>query len=57
MAVDDKDTWEDNRTFTEVFAAVKYKITNNIPMMTAKEELMQDFIEEWAENFGFESCN
>lgn len=44
---------EDNRTFTEIFAAVKYKIEHNIPMMTAKEELMEDFIEEWSENFGY----
>ena len=46
---------EDKRTFTEIFAVVKYKIAHDLPMMTAKEELMQDFIKEWAENFGYES--
>lgn len=55
--MEDKDDWEDTRTFTEVFAAVKYKITNNIPMSTAKEELMDDFIKEWSADFGYKSCN
>lgn len=55
--MEDKDTWKDERTFTEVFAAVKYKITNNIPMATAKEELMESFLQEWAEDFGYKSCN
>lgn len=48
---------EDKRSFTEVFAVVKYKIEHNLPMMTAKEELCEDFIKEWAEDFGFESVN
>lgn len=43
---------EDKRTFTEIFAVVKYKIEHNIPMSTAKEELMEDFINDWIENFG-----
>lgn len=46
---------EDQRTFTEIFAVVKYKIEHNEPMMTAKEELMEDFIKEWAEDFGYET--
>ena len=48
---------EDTRTFTETFAVVKYKIAHDLPMMTAREELMEDFIKEWAEDFGFESVN
>ena len=47
----------DTRTFTEIFAVVKYKIEHNLPMTTAKEELMEDFINDWSENFGFESIN
>ena len=48
---------EDKRTFTEIFAVVKYKIEHNLPMMTAKEELMEDFINDWAEIFGYETLN
>jgi hypothetical protein len=40
-------------TFTETLAIVKYKIENKIPMTTAKEELVEDFINEWAEIFGY----
>ena len=43
-----------NQTFTETLAVVKYKIENKLPMTTAKEELMEDFIEEWTEIFGYE---
>ena len=46
---------EDTRTFTEVFAAVKYKITNNLPMATAKEELMENFVKDWVDAFGYEA--
>lgn len=48
---------EDNRTFTEIFAVVKYKIEHNIPMMTAKEEWCEDIIKDWAEIFGYETIN
>jgi len=48
---------EDQRTFTEIFAVVKYKIAHNLPMTTAKEELMEDFINDWAENFEYETLN
>lgn len=44
----------DERTFIEVAAAVIFKIQNKIPMTTAKEELMEDFIEDWSEAFGFD---
>lgn len=44
----------DERTFIEVAAAVIFKIQNNIPMTTAKEEMMEDFIKDWAECFGFD---
>ena len=48
---------DDKRSFTEVFAVVKYKIEHSLPMATAKEELMEDFINDWAENFGYETIN
>lgn len=47
----------DERSFTEIFAVVKYKIQNNLPMTTAKEELMEDFIKKWAEDFGYKTVN
>lgn len=46
---------EDTRTFTKVFAAVKYKIQNKLPMLTAREELMENFIKDWVDAFGFET--
>ena len=46
---------EDTRTFTEVFAAVTYKIKNNLPMLTAREELMENFIKDWTDSFGYEA--
>lgn len=48
---------EDERTFTEIYAVVKYKILKKIPMSTAKEEMMEDFINDWSELFGFGSIN
>lgn len=46
---------EDTRSFDEVFAAVKYKIINKMPMLTAREELMEKFIKDWIHTFGFEA--
>ena len=46
---------EDTRSFTEVFAVVKYKITNNLPMATAKEELMENLVKDWVDAFGYEA--
>ena len=42
-------------SFTETFAIVKYKLSKNKPMMSAKEEMMDDFIKDWAELFGYDS--
>lgn len=42
-------------TFGDVFAIVKGKMANKLPMTTAKEEMMEDFINDWAELFGYES--
>ena len=46
---------EDTRTFTEVFAAVKYKVLNKLPMLTAREELMENFIKDWVDAFDYET--
>ena len=46
---------EDTRTFTEVFAVVVYKIKNELPMTTAREELMENFIKDWTDSFGYEA--
>lgn len=46
---------EDTRTFTEVFAAVKYKVLNKLTMSTAKEELMENFIKDWVDAFEYKS--
>lgn len=45
----------DTRTFTEVFAAVKYKVLNKLPMLTAREELMETFIKDWVDAFEYET--
>lgn len=46
---------EDKRSFTEVFAAVKYKVLNKLPMSTAREELMENFIKDWVDAFEYET--
>lgn len=42
-------------SFGDVFAIVKGKMANKIPMTTAKEELMKKLIEEWVDIFGYDS--
>lgn len=42
-------------SFTDVFAIVKGKMVNKLPMTTAKEELMKELIEEWVGHFGYDS--
>ena len=46
---------EDTRSFDEVFVAVKYKVLNKMPMLTAKEKLMENFVKDWTDTFGFEA--
>ena len=45
---------EDTRDFDEVFAAVKYKILNKIPMSTAKEKFVEDIIKDAVDSFGYD---
>lgn len=45
---------EDTRSFDEVFAAVKYKIQNKLPMLTAKEKLVEQMIMDAVDAFGYD---
>lgn len=42
-------------TFEEMFAIVKGKKANGMPLTTAKEEMMDDFIRQWVDAFGTDS--
>lgn len=44
---------EDTRSFDEVFVAVKYKILNKMPMLTAKEKLVEQMIMDAVDAFGY----
>lgn len=44
---------EDTRSFDEVFVAVKYKIINKMPMLTAKEKLIEQMIMDAVDAFGY----
>ena len=45
---------EDTRQLTEVFAAVKYKVLNKMPMSTAKEKFVERMIMDAVELFGYD---
>ena len=45
---------EDTRSFDEVFAAVKYKIINKVPMSTAKEKFVERMIMDAVDAFGYD---
>lgn len=44
---------EDTRDFDEVLVAVKYKILNKMPMLTAKENLVEQMIMDAVDAFGY----
>jgi hypothetical protein len=46
---------DENMKFEEILAIVKYKIANKIPMTTAREELMEEFLMTWCDTFGTDS--
>ena len=48
---------EDERTFLDVFAVVKYKIANKEDITTEKEQFIQDVIMDWCSMFGIESLD
>ena len=45
---------EDTRSFDEVFVAVKYKVLNKMPMLTAKEKLVEQMIMDAVDAFGYD---
>lgn len=45
---------EDTRKLTDVLAVVKYKIINKVPMMSAREEFVEDVIKDAVELFGYD---
>lgn len=45
---------EDTRDFDEVLVAVKYKIINKLPMLTAKEKLVEQMIMDAVDAFGYD---
>lgn len=45
---------EDTRKLTDVLAVVKYKIINKAPMMTAREEFVEQMIMDAVDIFGYD---
>lgn len=42
-------------TFMDVFATVRGKMAQGLPMTTPKEKEMFEFIKQWCESFGYRS--
>lgn len=42
-------------SFMDVFATVRGKMSQGIPMTTLKEKAMAEFIKKWCESFGYKS--
>ena len=42
-------------TFMDVFATVRGKMVQGLPMTTPKEEAMLEFIKKWTDTFGYRS--
>ena len=45
----------EDTTFMDVFATVRGKMVQGLPMTTAKEKAMAEFIKEWCASFGYRS--
>ena len=43
-------------TFIKTFYAVVEMMRQGLPMPTAKCEMMEDFVSDWVDAFGEESC-
>lgn len=41
--------------FMDVFATVRGKMAQGLPMTTTKEKAMAEFIKEWCDTFGYRS--
>lgn len=45
---------EPEQSLDDVIAVVKYKIANNVPMLTAREEFVEDLLKDAVDTFGYE---
>ena len=45
----------EDATFMDVYATVRGKMAQGLPMTTPKEEEMLKFIQAWCETFGYRS--
>lgn len=45
----------EDATFMDVYATVRGKMVQGLPMTTEKEEAMLEFIKEWSATFGYRS--
>ena len=45
----------EDATFMDVYATVRGKMAQGLPMTTAKEEAMLEFIKSWTDAFGYRS--
>lgn len=53
----EEDIYADQQaTLTETIAVVIGKLAAKMPMMTAKEEFVEDVIQDWSEIFGWETA-
>jgi len=54
----EEDIYADQQTtLTETLAVVIGKLAAKKPMMTAKEEFVEDVIRDWSEIFGWETAH
>ena len=47
---------DQEQTLTETIAVVLGKLANRMPMLTAREEFVEDVIRDWAEIFGADTA-
>ena len=47
---------DQEQTLTETIAVVLGKIAAGMPMMTAKEEFIEDVVQDWSELFGWDTA-
>lgn len=45
----------EDATFIDVYATVRGKMAQGLPMTTKKEEAMLEFLIEWCDTFGYRS--
>lgn len=48
-------TYFDTLSFFDILAIVKYKMSRKQPMETDKEKLMENFLLDWVEKFGYDA--